>query len=789
MLGRAALSLLPFIGTCFAQSAAHYVDPDNGINFFGITDAVHQVTYGYIFPPSEAGSTEFIGEIVAPIDVKWAGVSPGGAMIRNLLLVAWANDGKIVRSNRYATDYTQPVAYEGPVITDLPSSSVNETHWKWVYRCENCTVWADGSINTDGSGAAAWVVSDVEVDDPSDPQSTFQEHTDFGFYGIDYSAAHATAEDYANWAAGGTGGGSGPSTTTATTTDGPVATGTPYDYIVVGAGPGGIIAADRLSEAGKSVLLLERGGPSTWETGGRYAPEWTEGHELTKFDVPGLFESMFSDSNPWWWCKVLTKTLDINTFAGCLVGGGTSINGALYWYPADIDFATSAGWPSSWANHNAYTNKLKERLPSTDAPSTDGKRYLEQTYDVVAEMLKGQNYNAITINDNPNDKDHVFGYSAYDFIDGKRGGPVASYLRTAKARDNFKLQMYTMVTGLTRDGPTITGVRTNDTSLGPDGVVPLTENGRVILSAGSFGTPRILYQSGIGPEDMINLVANDATFGPNLPPEEDWIDLPVGANVQDNPSVNIMFTHPNIDAYDNWANIWTDPRPDDAAQYLEDQSGVFAQASPRINFWRAYDGSDGRTRYLQGTARPGGGVPTNPPYNASQVFTITAYLSTGVTSRGTIGIDAAIRPRVLEDPWLTDPVDREVLLRGVQDIVSNMADISGLDLVMPDNSTSLEDYGTVLFNLALQRMLISLRTVNGYDLSSMNSNHWVGSCSIGDDPATAVVDQNAKVFNTDNLFVIDASIVRTLPMGNPHGTIMSAAEQGVAKVLALSGGP
>ncbi|EEB88278.1 hypothetical protein MPER_13968, partial [Moniliophthora perniciosa FA553] len=38
--------------------------------------------------------------------------------------------------------------------------------------------WADGSINTDGSGAAAWVVSDVEVDDPSDPQSTFQEHTD-----------------------------------------------------------------------------------------------------------------------------------------------------------------------------------------------------------------------------------------------------------------------------------------------------------------------------------------------------------------------------------------------------------------------------------------------------------------------------------------------------------------------------------------------------------------------------------------------------------------------------------
>ncbi len=46
-----------------------------------------------------------------------------------------------------------------------------------------------------------------------------------------------------------------------------------------------------------------------------------------------------------------------------------------------------------------------------------------------------------------------------------------------------------------------------------------------------------------------------------------------------------MFTHPSIDAYDNWADVWTDPRPADAAQYLENQSGVFAGASPKsVNF-------------------------------------------------------------------------------------------------------------------------------------------------------------------------------------------------------------
>ena len=129
--------------------------------------------------------------------------------------------------------------------------------------------------------------------------------------------------------------------------------------------------------------------------------------QLTKFDIPGLFESLFTDSNPFWWCK------DVTVFAGCLLGGGTSINGALYWYPNSADFSTSIGWPSSWSNHGTFTNKLKQRIPSTDHPSTDGKRYLTQSADVVMSMLKNQGYQNITINDNPDYKDHAMGYSAF----------------------------------------------------------------------------------------------------------------------------------------------------------------------------------------------------------------------------------------------------------------------------------------------------------------------------------------------------------------------------------------
>ena len=39
-----------------------------------------------------------------------------------------------------------------------------------------------------------------------------------------------------------------------------------WDYIVVGSGAGGIPLADRLSESGKSVLLIERG----WASSGRW---------------------------------------------------------------------------------------------------------------------------------------------------------------------------------------------------------------------------------------------------------------------------------------------------------------------------------------------------------------------------------------------------------------------------------------------------------------------------------------------------------------------------------------
>ncbi len=50
---------------------------------------------------------------------------------------------------------------------------------------------------------------------------------------------------------------------------------------------------------------------------------------------------------------------------------------------------------------------------------------------------------------------------------------------------------------------------------------------------------------------------------------------------------------------------------------------------------------------------------------------------------------------------------------------------------------------------------------------------------------TAVVDTNAKVYGTDNIFVVDASIFPGHITGNPSAAIIIAAEHAVPKILAL----
>jgi cellobiose dehydrogenase (acceptor) len=65
----------------------------------------------------------------------------------------------------------------------------------------------------------------------------------------------------------------------------------------------------------------------------------------------------------------------------------------------------------------------------------------------------------------------------------------------------------------------------------------------------------------------------------------------------------------------------------------------------------------------------------------------------------------------------------------------------------------------------------------------------VGTAKIGTDDGrdggTSVVDVNTKVYGTDNIFVVDASIFPGHITGNPSAAIVIASEHAAAKILAL----
>jgi cellobiose dehydrogenase (acceptor) len=102
MLGKLLLGALPLLGSAVAQfSTIQYTDA-SGIPFTGIYDAAQDFHLGFVFPTSTTG-TEFVGEFVAPISKKWAGISLAGGMVNAPLIMAWPNGNSFVFSTRWAT--------------------------------------------------------------------------------------------------------------------------------------------------------------------------------------------------------------------------------------------------------------------------------------------------------------------------------------------------------------------------------------------------------------------------------------------------------------------------------------------------------------------------------------------------------------------------------------------------------------------------------------------------------------------------------------------------------------
>ena len=151
-----------------------------------------------------------------------------------------------------------------------------------VYKCERCLIFDDptqspfNASTSAGEFGAGWAQAVSKPTNPKDPMSPFSQH-DNGQGSYRVIVKSATQKSYSEWwsktatTLPPTGTTTVP-TTTPTNNPGfssiPVPTATSYDYVVIGGGAAGIPIADKLSESGKSVLLIEKGVASSARWGG-----------------------------------------------------------------------------------------------------------------------------------------------------------------------------------------------------------------------------------------------------------------------------------------------------------------------------------------------------------------------------------------------------------------------------------------------------------------------------------------------------------------------------------------
>ncbi|KAJ3043402.1 hypothetical protein HDV00_005100 [Rhizophlyctis rosea] len=189
---KSLLSLLAVVGLASAQQSSSYQDSQTGLTFQQYTDSTSGVSVGIALP--SGSSNELVIQLKAP-STGWTGISLGGGMTNNLLVLAWANGNSIVTSSRYTTAYSAPTVYTGPTLTLLKDSTVSGGNLRATIRCQNCRSWkaSDGStynFPTSGFQLLGYAHSTTAPTTPSDSSSAISFHQTYGEFGVsDVSSA------------------------------------------------------------------------------------------------------------------------------------------------------------------------------------------------------------------------------------------------------------------------------------------------------------------------------------------------------------------------------------------------------------------------------------------------------------------------------------------------------------------------------------------------------------------------------------------------------------------------
>ncbi|GFG36677.1 hypothetical protein Cfor_09408 [Coptotermes formosanus] len=549
----------------------------------------------------------------------------------------------------------------------------------------------------------------------------------------------------------------------------------------VGAGSAGTIIAGRLSESQKdSVVLLEAGIEATSPV----------------FSIPIVTPLLQCTDLDWQYrsdpqmnaCLGLENKVS-HWPMGKVVGGTNKLNNVVYLRGHIRDY-------DSWAEHGNVGWAYENVLPYFKKSENQRGRFkhdtvyhsesgpvsvsdLSWTTPLVNAFLAAGQVLGYPIRDLNGRQQTGFMEAQVNLVDGSRWGPESVFKKYYPSRVLTVVSDSVVEKVLIKDGYEAYGVQYR--KFGKKYKVRAKKG--VILSAGVVGTPKILMLSGIGPEQHLRSHGIPVI-----------LNLPVGKNLQDHVTTGLDLVLLNQSLP---LSLNAVASPVSLFKYL------FGQGP-----W-TFPGCEAVAVLHTGLSD----VEKDPP--DLQI----AVLPTGISSDGGVHLRKALavsdklwkeyfsklhgQPVVSLMPVLLHPKSvGEVLLRS-----SNPEEPP---LIQPNYLTHAQDVETLYHGIEVVKKLLKTKPMLelGARLNDMplpgcesfpfdskrywdcyirhltlTSYHPAGTCKMGPKSDTgAVVNPNLMVHNMHRLFVIDASVMPSLPSANINAAVMMIAEKGAEMV-------